>query len=185
MRGAAIITLLLSQTLGASEARFTDQLWVPMEPLYQRILASHAHPDGEHRALLAGAVREALQTLASKAPDGDWRALLVEDAAQIASTPKTAARMTRATEAYTSFLVSTAKNKPFGEGLAVVLAEYWMNFELRNDRGESTNDEFVETLAELTRMMNSAAARMDDAGRTRLKEVFTRAAREKLAFEEQ
>ncbi len=184
MRPAAIVTLLLSQALSTSDARFTDELWVSVESLYQRMLASRGNPGDGQRELLAGTVREALEKLASKAPDPDWQMFLAEDAAQVAKT-RTAARMARATDIYASFLSSMAANKPFAEGLAGVLAEYWINFELRKDRGQSMSGEFIETVAQITRMMNSAAGRTDDAGRIRLKEAFAHAARDKLAFEEQ
>ncbi len=185
MRRASILTLLFSRILSASDARFTDELWVPVEPLYQRMLASHANAGKGQRELLNRAVREALEALAQKAPDTEWQTFLFRDAAQIAETPRNTDRMTRATEDYASLLNSTAKKRSFGEGLAGVLAEYWINFEFHKDRGESMSREFIETMAQLTRMMNSAAARMDDAGRKRLKEVFAQAARAKLAFEKQ
>jgi len=185
MRRAAIVTLLLSRILAASDARFTDELWVPVEPLHQRMLASHPTPGEAQLELLARAVRGALETLASKAPDSDWRNFLAQDASQIGEAGKASVRMTRATEDYASLLKSTAAEKSFGEGLADVLAEYWMNFEFHKDRGESMSRDFIETMAELTRMMNSVAARTDVAGRMRLKEAFARAARAKAAFEEQ
>lgn len=184
MGRAGIIMLLLSQTLGASDARFTDELWVPVESLYQMV-ASHANPGNGQRELLNRAVHEALETLALKAPDRDWQAFLAEDALQIADHRKSTVRTTRATGSYAGFLSVSSAKKPFAEGLVIVLAEYWMNFEMRKDRGESESHEFIETLAQLTRMVNSVAGRVDDAGRRRMKEAFAQAARKKLAFEEQ
>jgi hypothetical protein len=183
MRRAFIVTLLLSSTLPGSDARFTDELWVPIEPRYQKMSAVPSNRAGGQRELLTGALREALEALASKAPDTDWRAFLIADADQLPQKPKNPVRMTRATESYSAFLLATVRKSTFGEGLTVVLAEYWIDFELTKDRGESTSREFVETVASLNRMTNSVAARSDDAGRARLKQIFADAAQRKFSFE--
>lgn len=180
---AAIVTIIFSRFLSASEARFTEELWVPIEALYQDLLASHRNAASDQRDLLARTVRETLTTLASKAPDTDWRRFLIEDAGRI-TTLGPAPRMTRATGDYAAFL-STAVRKSFGEGLAAILAEYWIDFERRKDRGEIASNEFVEQVAQLTRLVNSLAAREHDAGRARLKNAFSKAAHLKVAFEEQ
>ena len=78
-------------------ARFTDELWVPIEPLYQKMSAVPSNRAGGQRELLTGALREALEALASKAPDADWRAFLIADADQLPRKPKNPVRMTRAT----------------------------------------------------------------------------------------
>jgi hypothetical protein len=180
------IALLLPAALVlASDARFTDELWVPVEPVYQKILALRTHPTPEQESFLASALRQALLTLVPKAPRPEWREFLVRDAAVIPASVKTRVTLSHGTEEYANFLTSMAGKRTFGEGLAVVLIEYWMDFELAKDRHQSMNPEAVETMAQLTRMMNSHAATLDAESRQRLKDSFEQAARLKLGFEEQ
>jgi hypothetical protein len=154
-----VLPLLLAGALFASPPRFTDEMWLPIEPLFQKMAALRHGPPA--------AVRRALLALAAKASRPEWRELLERDAADLPAVGPS--------DRYTDFLSDATKTKPFAEGLAAVLAEFWIEHDLNPERGT------VEPLGQLTRMMNSEAARLDDAGRARVKEAFMQAARHKLA----
>ncbi len=95
--------MLFATRLFASEARFTDELWVGIEPAYQRALA-RGTPAGEPRGL-----RNALTTLAAKAPSAEWRVTLENLAATMPQSPGGPVTYPR-----------------FAEGFAAILPHFWI-----------------------------------------------------------
>ena len=157
----------LAGRLLASDARFTDELWIQIEPIYSKTLQ---HPflagltDGtlpherfefylEQDALYLTAFSEALKMLASKAPREEWGAVLNKHATEAIDAErqlhdsilrgKRAREMAPTNYAYTNHLLATVARQPFAEGLAALLPCYWIYWEAGKDlkkRGSKNAD---------------------------------------------
>jgi thiaminase/transcriptional activator TenA len=212
--------LCLSSQLFASDARFTDELWIQIEPIYAK---SIQHPflkglsDGtlprekfefylQQDALYLTAFSEALHALAAKAPREEWRGILTKHATEAIDAErqlhdsilhgKTAREMMPTNYAYTNHLLVTVARRPFVEGLAAMLPCYWVYQEVGTElkkRGSKNADyqrwidqysdeSYQNTVAQVIRMMNSEAARLDPAARDRVKHWFTISARYEYMF---
>src|SRR6266851_1112679 len=153
-----LVLMLFATRLFASDARFTDELWVGIEPAYQRALA-RGTPVGEPRGL-----RNALTTLAAKAPRAEWRVTLENLAATMPQSPGGPVTYPR-----------------FAEGFAAILPHFWIRWELAKDLQKRdvkspeyrswidrySSESYRETVSQLIRMMNAQAERMDPAARER------------------
>jgi thiaminase/transcriptional activator TenA len=144
----------LAMHLFASEARFTDELWAGIEPVYAKTLQ---HPfltglaDGtlprakfefylQQDALFLETFSDALKTLATKAPRNEWQTILNQHAADAITEEqqlhltllrgKTAREKAPSNYAYTNHLLATVTRRPFAEGLAAVLPCYWIYWEV-------------------------------------------------------
>jgi thiaminase/transcriptional activator TenA len=215
-----LVLLCLSSQLFASDARFTDELWIQIEPIYAK---SIQHPflkrlsDGtlprekfefylQQDALYLTAFSEALHALAVKAPREEWRGILTKHATEAIDAErqlhdsilhgKTAREMAPTNYAYTNHLLVTVARRPFVEGLAAMLPCYWVYQEVGTElkkRGSKNADyqrwidqysdeSYQNTVAQVIRMMNSEAARLDPAARDRVKHWFTISARYEYMF---
>ena len=155
MRRAQFIALFcLGAHLFASDARFTDELWAGIQPVYAKTLQ---HPflsglaDGtlprakfdfylQQDALYLDTFSEAIKTLAAKAPRKEWQATLRQHAADAIEEKnqlhltllrgKTASEMAPSNYAYTNHLLAAVERGPFAQGLAAVLPCYWIYWEV-------------------------------------------------------
>jgi hypothetical protein len=107
----------------------------------------------------AAGLRNALRALAEKAPRQEWREALNQRAAEIPADRS-------------DILIDPIRRNPYPEGLAVVLARFWIPWEINKDKRSEA------CLALLTRMMNSIAATLDESSRARVKQAFLDSARE-------
>src|ERR1700680_1371993 len=126
--------LLFPALLAASDARFTDELWIQVEAMVQQHL-----PQKPPRA--AG-LRNALRALAEKAPRQEWREALNQRAAEVPADRS-------------NILIDTIRENPYPQALAAVLARFWIPWEINKDKRSEAR------VAQLTRMMNSVAATLD------------------------
>ncbi len=141
--------LLFPALLAASDARFTDELWIQVEAMVQQHLPQKPPP--------AAGLRNALRALAEKAPRQEWREALNQRAAEIP-------------DDRSNILIDRIGEKPFPEALAAILARLWIPWEINKDKHAEA------TVSQLTRMMNSVASTLDDPAR--VKQAFLESARE-------
>ena len=158
---------LAAGPLLASDARFTDELWSAIEPIFQKTLR---HPfltglsDGTlprarfdfylaQDALYLTAYAQALGVLASRSPRDDWRMTLNQhaidalkgerDLHETLLKGKRADRMMPTNYAYTNHLLAAVERKSYAEGLAAMLPCYWIYWEVGKElkkRGSKNAD---------------------------------------------
>jgi thiaminase/transcriptional activator TenA len=140
--------------LGASEARFTDELWAAIEGIFQKTLrhpflaglSDGTLPRGKFDFYLAQdslyltAFAQALGVLSSKAPDDRWRETLAQHAIDAIRGErelhekllqgKRADKMAPTNAAYTNHLLAGVYRLSFCEGLAAMLPCYWIYWEV-------------------------------------------------------
>jgi thiaminase/transcriptional activator TenA len=161
MRRAVLPAGLLLPALLSGQRLFTQDLWESARPVYRHTLE---HPflkglaDGKlppekfrfylvQDALYLTRFSQALQVLASKAPDEEWSLTLSRHAIESIETERRmhvsllasfgvgaeamkTARAAPSNYAYTSHLLSVVQREPFVHGLAAVLPCYWIYWEV-------------------------------------------------------
>jgi thiaminase (transcriptional activator TenA) len=163
----SIAFFFVALRLVASDARFTNDLWAGIEPVYAKTLEHpflHGLADGtlprakfdyylQQDALYLDTFSEALKALAAKAPRKEWQATLRQHAADAIEEKnqlhltllrgKLASEMAPTNYAYTNHLLATVARRPFAEGLAAVLPCYWIYWEVGRElkkRGSKNAD---------------------------------------------
>jgi thiaminase/transcriptional activator TenA len=161
------LAFIAARLVTAGEARFTDELWTSIAPIYAKTLQ---HPylrglaDGtlprdrfefylQQDALYLTTYSQALKILASRAPREDWRKTLMKHATEAIDTERQlhdsilkgnlAHRMAPTNYAYTNHLIATVSQQPFAEGLASMLPCYWIYQEVGKElkkRGSKSAD---------------------------------------------
>ena len=156
---------------------------------------------------------QALSVLAAKAPREEWTITLNTHAVDALKTERQlhesilrsfgvtdeamrAARMAPTNYAYTNHLLTTAYQRPFGEGLAAMLPCYWVYWEAgkelkkrgsRNAEYQRWIDQYSDpnyghVVEQVLSMMNAEARRMDASSRSEAHRLFTLSARYEYMF---
>src|SRR6266404_930153 len=144
-RGAGLVLriTLLAAPLFASDPRFHDELWVGIEPLYQKTIDHpffRAFLDGtlsqsKFDAYLARETRTreslaaALTALAAKAPSEEWRVTLANLRVGIPTVSE---------ELRTGPFANVARGS-FADGLTTILPHFWIHWELAKDLQKHDN----------------------------------------------
>jgi thiaminase/transcriptional activator TenA len=154
------------------------------------------------------AFAQALNVIASKAPREDWaitlskhsvEALEVERALHktlLGNKQATAVEVAPSNYAYTSHLLAIAHRGTFAEGLAAVLPCYWIYWEVgkelkrlgsKNEDYQRWIDQYADpaygkTVQQVLDMMNTEAARITDAERSRAARHFVISSRYEYMF---
>jgi thiaminase/transcriptional activator TenA len=165
--GVARTVVVLAFVAAPVFARFTDELWTGIQPIYAKTIQ---HPyltglaDGtlprdrfefylQQDALFLNEYSITLKMLASKAPREEWRKTLTKHATEAIDTErqlhdsilkgKTAREMAPTNYAYSNHLSATVAQRPFAEGLAALLPCYWIYQEVGQElkkRGSKNAD---------------------------------------------
>ncbi len=200
-------------------ADLTDQMWDRAKPTYQKTIE---HPflvelaegtlskERFERYLVEDiaylkAYREVLLSLASKAPNAEWKQFLIqgsEDCAKevdhihstyLSGTKSSSKSPSKANSAYIAFLRKNVNQGNFTEGLAAVLPCYWIYWEvgrtlkMRGSKNTTyqrwidyySDDAYRDTVTMILKMMNQAAK---DQPSEKLIQIFASGANHEYLF---
>lgn len=144
--------------------------------------------------------------MAAKASREQWAITLNQHAAETLKTERqlheslldgdVKAEMAPVNRAYTNHLLATVHQRPFAEGLAAVLACYWIYWEVGKELrkrgsknpdyqrwiGQYADESFGRAVQQVLDMMNEEAARMGGLSREHARQLFTLSARYEYLF---